>query len=76
VAPVREHSRKPEKMRRDIEALWEGPYAELFARESADGWDTWGNQAGKFPSSRLRERPLISSLAYQKPSESELDAGD
>ena len=35
VAPVREHSRKPEQMRSDVEALWPGPYAELFAREAA-----------------------------------------
>jgi N6-adenosine-specific RNA methylase IME4 len=47
-APVREHSRKPDRMRRDIEALWDGPYVELFARESAPGWDHWGNQADKF----------------------------
>ncbi|HYH39891.1 MAG TPA: MT-A70 family methyltransferase [Azospirillum sp.] len=48
VAPVREHSRKPDQMRSDIEALWDGPYCELFARESAPGWDSWGNQVGKF----------------------------
>ena len=48
VAPVREHSRKPEQMRADIERLWDGPYLELFARESAPGWDAWGNQTNKF----------------------------
>jgi N6-adenosine-specific RNA methylase IME4 len=48
VAPVREHSRKPEKMRADIEALWDGPYCELFARESAPGWSSWGNQTDRF----------------------------
>jgi N6-adenosine-specific RNA methylase IME4 len=48
VAPVREHSRKPDKMRSDIESLWDGPYVELFAREKAPGWDAFGNQVGKF----------------------------
>jgi N6-adenosine-specific RNA methylase IME4 len=47
-APVREHSRKPDQMRTDIEALFDGPYLELFARESAAGWDSWGNQVNKF----------------------------
>jgi N6-adenosine-specific RNA methylase IME4 len=48
VSPTREHSRKAAQMRSDIEALWPGPYAELFAREAAPGWDAWGNQAEKF----------------------------
>lgn len=48
VAPVREHSRKPDDMRASIEALWAGPYCELFAREAASGWDCWGNDTAKF----------------------------
>ena len=48
VAPVREHSRKPSEVRERIEALYPGPYAELFSRESAPGWETWGNETGKF----------------------------
>lgn len=48
VAPVREHSRKPDDMHRDVEALFAGPYAELFARQRRPGWDCWGNQADKF----------------------------
>jgi N6-adenosine-specific RNA methylase IME4 len=47
-APVREHSRKPDRMRADVEALFDGPYLELFARETAPGWSSWGNQVGKF----------------------------
>lgn len=47
-APVREHSRKPDHMHRMAEALFEGPYIELFARESRPGWTTWGNQREKF----------------------------
>ena len=48
VAPVREHSRKPDLMRHTIERQFHGPYAELFARERAPGWDSWGNQVDKF----------------------------
>ncbi len=48
VEPVREHSRKPDRMRINIERQFHGPYAELFARERAPGWDAWGNQVGKF----------------------------
>lgn len=48
VAPIREHSRKPEAMHGMIERLYPGPYLELFARERRPGWDAWGNQTEKF----------------------------
>lgn len=48
VSPRREHSRKPDEQYERIEALVAGPYAELFARQSRPGWDTWGNEVGKF----------------------------
>lgn len=48
LAPVREHSRKPDEMRREIERQWAGPYIELFARERAPGWESWGNEVHKF----------------------------
>jgi N6-adenosine-specific RNA methylase IME4 len=48
VAPVREHSRKPDEFRPVIEALIPGPRCELFARERAPGWDAWGNEVEKF----------------------------
>jgi N6-adenosine-specific RNA methylase IME4 len=48
VAPVREHSRKPDRIRSDIERLYEGPYAELFARSRREGWSTWGNEVTRF----------------------------
>lgn len=48
VAPVREHSRKPEQLHRDIEAMYEGPYLEMFAREPRPGWQAWGNETEKF----------------------------
>lgn len=50
LAPVREHSRKPEAFRDRVER-YVGPgikIAELFARESRPGWASWGAEAGKF----------------------------
>lgn len=44
----REHSRKPDEMIPLLEALFEGPYLELFARTTREGWTTWGNQTDKF----------------------------
>jgi len=48
-APIREHSRKPDEIYTDVEALFDGPYLELFARQRRPGWDAWGNQVDKFP---------------------------
>jgi N6-adenosine-specific RNA methylase IME4 len=46
VAPVREHSRKPPEAREGLERLFgDVRRIELFARERAKGWETWGNQA-------------------------------
>jgi N6-adenosine-specific RNA methylase IME4 len=41
VAPVREHSRKPDEMYGRIEETWPGPYVELFARHRRIGWRQW-----------------------------------
>ena len=47
--PVMEHSRKPEEIRERIVSLCgDLPRIELFSRESANGWDCWGKDAGKF----------------------------
>lgn len=48
IAPVREHSRKPEEARERIERYCEGPYLELFARDFRPGWTAWGDEVGKF----------------------------
>ena len=48
LAPVREHSRKPDQIYADVEALFDGPYVELFARTRRPGWSSWGNETGKF----------------------------
>lgn len=47
-SPRREHSRKPDAQYERIEALFDGPYLELFGRQQKLGWDVWGNQSDKF----------------------------
>ena len=42
----REHSRKPDEQYDIIEACSPGPYLELFARYSRQGWTSWGLEAG------------------------------
>jgi N6-adenosine-specific RNA methylase IME4 len=44
IAPVMEHSRKPDEAHDRIERLVEGPYLELFARRERRGWMTWGDE--------------------------------
>jgi N6-adenosine-specific RNA methylase IME4 len=48
VSPVREHSRKPDLIYDLVESLWDGPYVELFSRTHRQGWDSFGDQIGKF----------------------------
>lgn len=48
VAPVREHSRKPEEFYGRAERYCDGPRLELFSREDRPGWTCWGNEIGKF----------------------------
>jgi N6-adenosine-specific RNA methylase IME4 len=57
VAARREHSRKPDQARSRIEAYSDGPYLEMFARESAPGWDAWGLEAGKFDQPVVADGP-------------------
>lgn len=52
VAPTREHSRKPDQMHADVEAIYDGPRAELFSRQRRPGWDAWGNDVERFPGVR------------------------
>jgi N6-adenosine-specific RNA methylase IME4 len=44
------HSRKPDDQYAMLEHLCTGAMrkVELFSRKSADGWDAWGNECGKF----------------------------
>lgn len=49
LAPIAEHSRKPEAVCERIERLYpSASRIELFARRERDGWDVWGNEVGKF----------------------------
>lgn len=45
IAPLEEHSKKPDEVRTRIEALMgDAPRIELFARQPTPGWDVWGNE--------------------------------
>lgn len=72
VEPVREHSRKPDRVRADIERLFPGPRVELFARSSAPGWDSWGAETAKFKigaTTQMRNgRPVHGRLLASDPS--------
>lgn len=49
VSPVRQNSRKPDDMHKNLERLFPCvAKVELFARQSRPGWETWGNEATKF----------------------------
>ncbi len=45
IAPRRDHSRKPDRVRERIERLVAGPYCELFCRPPGrPGWTSWGEE--------------------------------
>ncbi len=46
IAPRKRHSQKPDEARQRIEKLTGGKarMVELFARNTAEGWDRWGNE--------------------------------
>lgn len=62
ISPRREHSRKPDEIYERIQELVEGPYIELFARESHDGWDSWGDQQSLFDNGHASTRRFPSDL--------------
>lgn len=47
-AAVRGHSRKPDQIYDLCEALFDGPYLEICARQRRPGWEAWGDQVGLF----------------------------
>jgi N6-adenosine-specific RNA methylase IME4 len=55
----REHSRKPDEMYDIVEACSPGPFLELFARGTREGWSTWGDQADQTPADRCQEPDLL-----------------
>lgn len=45
ISPLREHSRKPDRIRTDIvQLVGDLPRIELFARQKTKGWDVWGDE--------------------------------
>lgn len=49
IAPRREHSRKPDFVRDEIDRQLAGPKLEMFSRRPPSGnWDVWGNQTDRF----------------------------
>jgi N6-adenosine-specific RNA methylase IME4 len=56
IGPRREHSRKPDEVYSRIERLAQGPYLEMFSRQSRAGWDALGNQAALFDTGAVRTR--------------------
>lgn len=48
VAPVREHSRKPDEIYSRVEAFCEGPFLEMWARQEWPNWTCVGDEVGKF----------------------------
>ena len=51
---IREHSRKPDIIRqRIIDLFGDISRIELFCRDALQGWDTWGDESGKFDSTTL-----------------------
>ena len=45
IEPRSRHSKKPDRIRNDIiDLCGDLPRIELFARETAEGWDSWGNE--------------------------------
>jgi N6-adenosine-specific RNA methylase IME4 len=55
MAPVGEHSVKPEEVRRRIERLFAGPYLELYARKLVPGWTVWGNEIARAGFAQMSE---------------------
>ena len=45
---IMRHSQKPDSVRkRIVELFGDLPRIELFARELAEGWDSWGDEIGE-----------------------------
>jgi N6-adenosine-specific RNA methylase IME4 len=63
LAPVMEHSRKPDEIHDRIERLVPGPYIELYARRERPDWIAWGDELPRlalssFPTMNLTPAPV------------------
>lgn len=68
------HSRKPDEPYRRAQALYPGPYLELFARRPRFGWTTLGNEIdGKDIRDALRDLAAVEQPAPpERPAEAQL----
>jgi N6-adenosine-specific RNA methylase IME4 len=57
IASRREHSRKPDEAYERVEALSDGPYVELWARQQWPGWTCIGDEANKFQAAARASGP-------------------
>lgn len=62
VSPRRQHSRKPDEVYGRIQQLAEGPYLEMFSRQTRTGWDAWGSEYGLFDHGDVETRRHSSDL--------------
>jgi N6-adenosine-specific RNA methylase IME4 len=67
IAPVGEHSAKPDEACRRMARLYPGPYLELFARQPREGWTVWGNEIEKCPAEALRPGSRIGCAPVANP---------
>lgn len=67
LAPVREHSRKPDEAYERVRRYCEGPYLEMFARESRPGFDAWGNEPTKFDPPQPQQEFSVDSSSTEIP---------
>ena len=45
ISPIEKHSKKPDEARdKIVQLMGDIPRIELFARQSPEGWDVWGNE--------------------------------
>ena len=50
MSPIEQHSKKPDETReRIVKLMGDVPRVELFARQTAPGWDVWGNEVACTP---------------------------
>jgi N6-adenosine-specific RNA methylase IME4 len=56
ISPRREHSRKPDEIYDRIESLCDGPFLEIFARNTRDNWHTIGLEGDAFEGGRTPAR--------------------
>jgi N6-adenosine-specific RNA methylase IME4 len=71
IAPVGEHSEKPDEVYKRIERLYPGPYLELFARKPRPHWTVWGDEIprgkmtfGEAPKRSVADQPASAQDDY------------